>query len=98
MTDFRPRFYSYVKEPKIYMYPEKEGITYLVQGKSLLGVSVGKDELLKDKIKIPLRKYLQEQVEDVLAREIGSVHREGIKQTIADYLRLIALEVEGQEP
>lgn len=96
MTDFKPRFYLYNKEPIIYMYPEKEGITYFVQCKSAEGFSVRKYELVMSKLEIPLRKYLQKQVEDVLARAVGSEHREGIKQTIADYLRLIARELDEE--
>ena len=92
---FKPRFYSHQNQPKVYMYPELEGITFYVQGRF-----VEKDEILQSKININgLKKYMKE-IEEDLVKNTASIHRDGIKRTIADYLRLIAEDIEmgGQEP
>jgi len=92
---FKPRFYSHKDEPKVYMYPELEGITFFVQGRF-----VEKNEILEDKIEIKGVKEYMKEIEEDLVNNTAPIHRNGIKRTIADYLRLIAEDIEmgGQEP
>jgi hypothetical protein len=106
---FKPRFYSHKDEPIVFMYPELEGITFFVQGRRVVGgwvscppipVPVEKNEILEDKIEIKGVKEYMKEIEEDLVNNTAPIHRNGIKRTIADYLRLIAEDIEmgGQEP